>query len=146
MHATAVYYPSRSMKDKLLVAGGYLLYYACIWAPLFGISWVLQRFVDDPVLKTIFDVLYYAGYPIYAAVLIPLGLIYLAGIGVFWVVGKTAPYSLYVFAFSPAVILFIWFKNRYITTKESAEEKRRRDLEALKKHKPFNPFDDDTKL
>lgn len=148
MLATATsltYVPMSSFKTKLQVGYGYVLMYAAVWLPLFGVSWLLDKGVNDSTTETIFNCLYYAGYPVYAAVLVPLGAIYAIGLGVFWVVMATAPYSLYLFAFAPVIILTIWAKRRLFPL-DTHEEQRLKNREQLRKNKPFNPFDSDTKL
>ena len=91
------------MADKLKVFAAGLLYclgiYTVIWAPLFGVAWLIRYFNPDEIAGQIFNVFYYAGYPIYGvayALFFVFAAFALAIAWVFKLVFITCyPYSLY---------------------------------------------------
>lgn len=78
---------------------GVYVIYAVIWAPLFGVAWLMNKAGHDAITQQIFDFLHYAGYPIIGLLWLAWQVFYfilcLFGIVILFLFRITFPYGLY---------------------------------------------------
>jgi hypothetical protein len=93
--------------------------YTFIWAPVFGVAWLLQKFNPEPIPHAIFNFCYYAGYPVYALFLTLMGALTLFASAIVWVFTWTMPYGLYALPFVALGFLYYRFWHAHIRVKRT---------------------------